>query len=256
MIKYPTNVVIGVCQKAGVDLHHSGIGTLFNIGKRGPLLNPLWPFGEFRSWRKNAEIKLSLMRCRTPFIPAHVEFARVAIDELTRGLMGRVTCTRSEVQEERFIDRDISQIVNKLNCTTGKIFCQVVPVLSRIRLFDKVIIGNEIRCVLIRFRTHESVETFKASTKRPTLARCSEVCFFARSKMPLPHCHCREAVVTKHFGDEAGVFVDAAIKAREASGVIGDATHTGGVLIATGEQTSSRRRAHRRGVKTPVAQTF
>ena len=74
--------------------------------------------------------------------------------------------------------------------------------------------------------------------------------------MPLPHCHCREPIVAKHFRNESSVFVDAAVKAGETGGVIGDTAHSGCVLITTGQQACTRRRAHRRGVETAVAQTL
>ena len=56
MVKHPTNVVIGMSQEAGVDLHHSGIGALLFFGKRGPFLNPLGARRELCAWRKDAEI--------------------------------------------------------------------------------------------------------------------------------------------------------------------------------------------------------
>ncbi|CAB4660204.1 unannotated protein [freshwater metagenome] len=74
--------------------------------------------------------------------------------------------------------------------------------------------------------------------------------------MPLPHCHCREPIVAKHFRNESSVFVDAAVKARETCGVIGDTAHSCRVLVTTGQQACTRRRAHCRGVETAVSQTL
>ncbi|CAB4685788.1 unannotated protein [freshwater metagenome] len=169
MIEHPTNVVIGVSQEAGVDLHHAGIGALLFFGKRCPLLNPLWARREFSSRWKDAEIELALMGCGTPFIPAHIEFAGIAIDVRTRRLMRGMTSARSEVEEEGFVDGDVAQIVNEFNCPASEIFSEVVAVLGSEGLLNKVVIGNEVGCILIRFGAHESVEALESATKRPAL---------------------------------------------------------------------------------------
>ena len=170
MIEHPTNVVIGVSQEAGVDLHHSGIGALLFFGKRCPLLNPFWARREFCARREDAEIKLALMSCGAPLVPTHIEFAGIAIDVLTRRLMRGMTSARGKVEEEGFVDGDVAQIVNELNRPASEIFSEVVAVLGSEGLLNKVVIGNKVGCVLIRFSPHKPVEALETATKRPTFA--------------------------------------------------------------------------------------
>ena len=72
--------------------------------------------------------------------------------------------------------------------------------------------------------------------------------------MPLAHGPGGVPVVAEHLGEEAGVLVDAPVEPGEAGGVVGDAAHAGGVMVAPGEQAGPRGRAHRRGVEAAIAQ--
>ena len=108
------------------------------------------------------------MGCGTPFIPAHIEFADIAIDVVTRRLMRGMTGSGREIEKERFVSGDIAEVVDELNGSARKIFSEVVAVLGGEGLLNKVVIGNKVGCILIRFSAHESVKTLEATSKRPT----------------------------------------------------------------------------------------
>ena len=97
------DVVVGVLEVAGVDLHLAGEHRLHLVGDVVPRRDAGAALGQLAVGRDHAELLLAGERLLAQRVPALVELALVLVGPLLRHVVRRVGRARREVGEERLV---------------------------------------------------------------------------------------------------------------------------------------------------------
>ena len=255
VLDHAPDLVVGVREEAGEDLHHPRVQPLLFGGKIVPRADPARPFAQRRIRRHDAVLDLLRERALAPGIPTVVEPAHVRLDPLGRHLMRRVHRARREPREERLPRCRLLLVAQHADRLVGEIFGQVVPLVGRARRLDRVIVGLELGRPLVGVAAEEAVVALEAETERPPLERARRTPLGARCQVPLPDRVRRVAVVAQMPGERRGRARDAAVVTLVANRELGQHAHTDSVMVAPGEDRGARRRTQRRHVEPVVAET-
>ena len=188
-------------------------------------------------------------------IPALVEPAAVAGDEVRWCLVRGVTGARGEPQEERFGRGSGAEVAQEQDRLVGQVLGEVVALLGRSRGSDGVVVVHQVGPVLVGLPSHEAVVPLEAPTERPLVAGAPHRHLGGRCQVPLPHGVGGVPVANQDLGQEAVLFGDGGVVARETRSQLHHARHPVRVVVAAGEQARTRRRAQHRGVEVGVPAT-
>ncbi len=162
-VDQPPDVVVGVLQEAGVDLHlarQHGLEVIRDLVPGGDLLGP---GGQLRVGRDHAELLLAGERLLAQPVPALVERALVLRRPLRRDVVRRVRRAGREVDEERLVGHQRLLLADPLDRPVGHVLGEVVALLRgpvgldrRRPLIDRGV-------VLVRLTADEAVEVLEAA---------------------------------------------------------------------------------------------
>ena len=162
-----------------------------------------------------------------------------------------------KVDEEGLIGNERLLLPNPVNGLVRHIFHQVIALFGRLLDLDGGGALIERRIPLVRLAADEPVEVFEsASPGRPRIEGPGRTGLPDRNLMALAELRRCIAIELEGSGERrAGVRQDRVIAGRSA-GDFGDPAHANGVVVASGQQCLSRRRAERGGMKAVVFQAL
>ena len=145
--------------------------------------------------------------------------------------MRRVVGARCEVEEERFVGRDLLEVGDELDGLVGQIDGEVVALLGRLRRLDLVVVEDQVGIVLMGVAAEETVVPVEATTQRPAIVGAGCADLFRRGQVPFADAEGGIAVREQHLGQESVLERNRTVGAREAGGPLGDARHAVGVVV-------------------------
>src|SRR5262249_32651355 len=135
--------------------------------------------------RENSHLLLPRKNPLAVFVPSVVELAFVFVGPLFWNLMWRMHRAGAEIEEERFVGRELFGVGDELHGPVRQIFGQVIAFFRRLGRVDLVVVENEIGVILVRVAAEKSVIPLVASTQRPTVVRPGGAGLFGGRQMPL-----------------------------------------------------------------------
>src|SRR5207249_2949833 len=169
-------------------------------------------------------------------------------------LVGCMSCTRREIQKERFIRRLRFLIANPRNRVVDHGFVEIEVLLLR-HADDLVILGKK-RIELTGFAAEKSPEIIETERVRPSIKRARRPLLRIRCKMPLAD---RRSVVTvglKNLRDGSGARRPVRAVARPTADQLGDRAESHRMMIPARKQGRARRRTKRSHVKSTVTESL
>ena len=251
----PTDVVVGVLEEAGVDLHLAGENRLQRIGHVVPGGNLLVPRGQLRLRGHDSELLLASQDLLAQRVPALVEAPLVLVRPLRRHVVRSVRRARSEVHEERLVGHERLLLARPLDRLVGHVLGEVVALLGRLLRLDRRRALVDGRVVLIRLTADEAVEVLEAAaTGRPGIEGAHRARLPDRHLVALAELRRRIAVQQQRLRQRrAGIGANRVVPGRR-GGELRDDAHSHRVVVAPGQQGRPRRGAQRRRVEAVVLQ--
>src|SRR5262249_10347065 len=97
----------------------------------------------------------------------HVELPLVLVDPLPGSVMRGMASARAVIEKERLLGRDRLRVADELERLVRIVRREVIPLLRRLRLVDRMVVVDEVRIPLVRLRPEEPVEALETATERP-----------------------------------------------------------------------------------------
>ncbi len=256
-IDQPPEVVVGVLEKACVDLHLASKDRLEVVGNLVPGGNLLVPRRQLCLGRHDAELLLAGEDLLAQLVPALIEPALVLVGPLLRNVVWRVGSPRREVDEERLVGHERLLRADPRDRLVGHVLGEVVALLGRLVGLDRSGSFVDRGVVLVRLAADEAVEVLEASAAgRPRVERTERARLPDRNLVALAELRCRIAVHDQRLRERsAGVRPQRVVAGRRRR-ELGDDAHSDRVMVATGEERGSGRRAERRRVEAVVLETL
>ncbi len=252
-VQQAPDLVIGVLEEAGEDLHHAGVEPAFVVGELVPLLHVGVVSRQHRVLGDDAQFLLPREHLLAVGVPAVVELALVLVGPFLGHLVGRMVGAGREVEEERFVGRDLFEVGDELDRLVGQIDGEVVTLLGRLRRLDLMVVEDQVGIVLVGVTAEEAVVAVEPAPQRPAVVRAGRADLFRGCQVPFADAERGIAVRQQHLGQEPVLERDRTVGARVARRPLGDARHAVGVVVSPVQHAGPRRRAQRRGVHVRVA---
>ena len=195
-------LVVGVGQEPGEGLHVARVQALLVGGEGVPGRHPVGSGRELAPVGEDPPLPLALERRPAPLVPPGVEAAPVALDPRCGGLMGRVAGPGAEVEEERLVDVDRTEVADPVDGMVHQVLGQVVALLRRGRRGHLVVVRHQCRHELVGLPLEEPVEALEAPTERPAAARGGQVAVVLGGEVPLAECIGGPAALLQHLRQE------------------------------------------------------
>ena len=145
IVQQPADLVVGVLEEAGEDLHHPRIELAF-VGRQ---VVPLRDVGvvprQHRVRGDDAQFLLPGEHLLAVGIPAVVEHALVLVGPFLGDVVRGVVGAGGEVQEERLVRSHLLEVGNELDGLVGQILRQVVALLRRLGRLDLMVVEDQVR---------------------------------------------------------------------------------------------------------------
>ena len=254
VVEQATNVIVGVTQKAGKDLHHARVEPFLLWGERLPLWHVRVVTREFGALRDDAQRFLPGEDFFAVGIPAVVEHALVLIRPLLGHVMRRVRGAGAEMQVKRLVGCDLPGIGDELDGLVDQVLGQVVALLGRLGRLDLVVVVDQVRVVLVGIAAQEAVVALETASQGPAVVGTGGGFQLRWDQVVLADHVGVVALGQQHLREEAILERDIAVIAGVAGGEFRDAGHAIGVVVASGENAGTRGRAERSGVHVGIAQ--
>ena len=261
-LDHATDLVVGIGRIRGKDIRLADEELLFLGTERVPLRElraavfglSVRPRRQLRVRRDHAEPLLIGEDLLAQCVPALVEQVHVAdlLDPLRRRLVRRVRAAGGVIHEEGLIGRGGVQSLDVSYRVVRHAGDEVVAGVLDPRK-DLRVIAEEPRPPLVGLAAHEAVEILEAHAARPLIERTHQAVFVARRVVVLAEPGRRVAVLLHDLADGRVVASDDGVVSRIARGLLGNHAESHGVMVASGEQRRSRRRAERGGVELRIA---
>ena len=138
-VDQPSDVVVGVLEEPGVDLHLARQHRLQLIGHVVPGGDLVVPLGQLRVRGDHAELLLAGEGPLALHVPSLVELTGVLLDPLAGHVVGRMGGARREVDEERLLRHQGLLLAHPAHGPVGQVLGQVVALLRGRRRLDGVV---------------------------------------------------------------------------------------------------------------------
>ena len=239
-------MVIGVLHEAGVHLHLAAQHRLEPVRHLVPARDLLVARRELAVGRDDAQLLLACERLLAQLVPAAVELALVLVGPFLRHVVRRVRRARCEVDEERLVWGETLLLADPGNRLVGHVFDQVVALLGRLLGLDRRGALVERRVPLVGLAADEAVEVLEAATAGwPGVERSGGARLPHRHLMALAELRGRVAIQLQRPRQRRHRVGQHRVVARRAGRNLGDAAHSNGMMVATGQQGLPRGRAQR-----------
>ncbi len=254
-VDQPPDVVVGVLEETGVDLHLAREHRLELVGHVLPGRDLLVSRSQLRIRGDDPEFLLPLEDFLAKGVPALVEAALVLVRPLRRDLVRRMRGTRSEVDEEGLVGHERLLLANPLDRLVGHVLGEVVTLLRRLLRLHRRRALVEGRVVLIRLTADEAVEVLEsAAAGRPGIEGPHRARLPHRHLVALAELRRRIAVQQQRLRQRRARIGANRVVAGRRGGELRDDPHSHRVVVAPAQQGSPRRRAQRRRVEAVVLQ--
>ena len=254
-VDQPADVVVGVLEKAGVDLHLARQHRLEVVGHVVPGGDLRGPLGELRVRRNHAQLLLLRERPLALRVPAVVEHALVLVRPFRRDVVRRVGRAGREVDEEGLVGHERLLLGDPVDRLVGHVLGEVIALLGRPLGLDRDRVAVDRGRVLVRLAADEAVEVLEAGACRPGVERTHRARLPHRHLVTLAELGCCVAVQLQCLGKRCrGVGPDRVV-ARRRGRKLGDPAHPDGVVVAACQERLARRRAERGRVEAVVLET-
>ena len=245
-------MVVGLLQKAGVDLHLAREHRL-------ELSRHVVPGGDLLRSRRQLGIGgehpqplLPRKGLLAQLVPALVELPLVLGRPGGRDVVGCVRRAGRVVHEEGLVGDQRLLLSDPVDRAVGQILVQRVALLGRSGRLDRGRPFEEPRVVLVRLAADEAVEVLEARARRPVVEGAHRARLPHRDLVALAELRGRVPVQLQDLGERRLVEGAHAVVAGRGGRHLGDGAHSDGVVVAAGQQRGARRRAERGGVKAGV----
>jgi hypothetical protein len=121
---------------------------------------------------------------------------------------------RREVEEERFVGRDLLEVGDELDGLVGQINGEVVTLFGGDRRLDLMVVEDQVGIVLMGVATEEAVVAV-ATTQRPAIEGAGRADLFRRGQVPFTDAEGRIAVGERHLGQESVLERNRTVGTRE-----------------------------------------
>ena len=240
VIEQSSEVVVGVRDERGADLHHPGVEPAPVRLDLRPRFDPHRPLRQHRPGRDDAECLLAIERRRPPRIPPVVEATAEPIDPLPRGLVRRVRRARCVPQEERPLGMRAAQLPHVRDRMVREIGVEVVALGRRPGWLDVVRVVHQVGRPLVRLTVEEPVVPIEAQARGPHVVGAGHT-LIPRDEMPLPHAERRVAGAPEDLGERPRGPREHPRVAREVHREVRQHPHPDAVVVAPGQQARARR---------------
>ena len=214
-IEQAPDLVVGVLEESGEDLHHAGIEPALVVGELVPLLHIGVVPREHGVLGDDAQFLLPGEDLLAVGVPSVVELALVFVGPFLRDLMGRMVGTGGEVEEERLVGRDLFEVGDELDGLVGQIDGEVVTLLRCLRRLDLVVVEDQVGIVLMSVTAEEAVVAVEAATQRPAVVGARGADLLRGRQMPFADAEGGIAVGEQHLGQETVLERNRAVGARD-----------------------------------------
>ncbi len=187
VVEQATEVVVGMAQEAGEDLHVAAVQPACVGRERRPVGDVRVVAGQLRVGRQDPELLLARERPLAVGVPAVIELAGVPVRPLLRDVVRRVGGAEGEVQVEGLVGVDLLGVGDELDRLVDQVLGEVVALLRGSRRLDLVVVVHEVRIPLARVAAQEAVEPLEAAGQGPARVRPRRRLFVARRQVPLAH---------------------------------------------------------------------
>ena len=246
----PADVMVGVLEEPGVDLHLSGEHRLQRVVHVGPSGDLVGTRRQLGIGGHDTQFLLPGQRRLAEGVPAVVESAAVPVGPVGGHVVGGVGGARRVVDEERLVGHQRLLLANPGDRLVGHVLGEVVPLLGGLRRVEGRRALVDGRVVLVGLTADEPVEVLEPTVGGPLPERAH--------RARLPHGHLvaltelrgRVAVELEDLGQRCRGQRPHRRVAGRRSGKLGDGAHAHGVVVATGQERLARGRAQRGGVQT------
>ena len=177
-VEQAAEVVIGVRQEAGIDLHHAGVCAPLLGRKRRPVLHPRRPSRQRRSRRDDSGRDLPRQRSLAPHVPPLVEPPAIALDPLAGRLVRRVARAQRQIEEERLVGVRRADVDDALDGVVHQVLGQMVAVGRREP--ERRVVGHQIGRELVGLAAEKAVVALEALAEGPAIARGGGVLLVGR----------------------------------------------------------------------------
>ena len=120
--------------------------------------------------RDDAQLLLPGQRLLADRLVAHVELALELVGPFLRDVVRRMGGAGRVVQEERLVRRDRLGVLDELQRLVGEVLGQVVALLRRLRLVDRVIVVDQVRVPLVGLGAQEPVPALEPPARTASSA--------------------------------------------------------------------------------------
>jgi hypothetical protein len=169
-------------------------------------------------------------------VPAVVEHPVVAVGPLLGDVVRRVHRPGAEVQEERLGRRGLLGVADERDRVVDEVLGEVVAVLRARWRFDVLVVGDEVRMVLVGVAAEEPVVAVEPAAQRPPVVGAGRRDLLGWRQVPLAHGVGVVAAGAQDLRQEAVLERDVAVVARVAGRDLGDPRHRVRVVVAPRQQ--------------------
>ena len=212
---HPAELVVGVADEPGVDLHHPREHLPGILGKGVPFGHVGVVRRQLGAGRDDAHLELALVDDLAVLVPAGVELALVLVGPLLGDMVRRVAGAGAVVQVERLVRRVDVGVLDELDRPVGQVGAQVVAVLGLRRLLDRVVVVDQFGEPLVGVAAEEAVEALEPAAERPPVVRPGRRLMLRRRQMPLADQERVVAVRQQHLAQHALVERQDGVVARD-----------------------------------------
>jgi hypothetical protein len=234
-VQQPADVMVGVLQEAGEHLHHAGVQAAL-LGRA--VLPPGHVGVVARQLRVGRDDPQLLLPGEDPVavgLPAVVEGPLVAVGPLPGDVVRGVHRPGGEVQEERLVGGDLLGVGDEGGRPVDQVLGEVVALLGRPLGLDPLVVGGQLRIVLVGVAAQEPVVAVEPSTQRPAVIGPGRRDLVGGGEVPLADRVGVVALVVEDLRQEAVLEGDVAVIAWEPGGDLGDPGQVVGVVVAAGQ---------------------
>ena len=250
----PADLVIGVGQETGEDLHHPAEQAARRRRQRLPVGHVGVVTRQLGAGGSDAQFLLPRERLLPVGVPPIVEHARVPVRPFLRHVMRGVRGTEAQMQVEGLGGVDLLGVGDELDRLVHQVLAEVVPLLRGARRLHLVVVVHQIRIPLAGVAAEEAVEALEAAPQRPPVERARGRLLVARRQVVLPDHEGAVAVLDQHLGQEAVLERDDAVVPGIAARQLRDGGHRVAVMVAAGQDARPAGRTQRGRVHVAVAQ--
>ena len=249
-IDHPSDRVVGVLQKSGVDLHLAGEHRLEDVRHVFPGLDLGRASGEIGVGGYDSLFLLSGEDLLPQCVPSRIETAPVLVRPFRSDVMGGVSGSGGVIREEGFVSLQSPLLAEPGNRLVRHVVGQVVALCWRGRWLNGGRPFVQGRVVLVGLTSDEAIEIVEATSGGPQVEWSDGAGLPHRDLVALPELGGRVAVLLEDLCQRSGGLWSDGGVARSRSCCLGDRPHPHRVMVAAREQGRPRGGTQRRGVES------